>query len=180
MKALLRQHYIVLASMVVTIILVGIGFFFLLNLMKEREARVHEVKQTLATYEQNKKIFAEENKKIQNLNTRITALEAKRITEASVPNLLSSFEVMAQERSVSVTITSVQTPLIDGKKRLYIDLASTGTFQGINAFIEEILSQPYQIRFAKLSLYQDEAPSTGPGVPTVQWQMLASLEVISF
>ncbi len=153
------------------------GFFFLFDLMREREARVHEVKQTLASYEQNKKIFAQENQKLQNLNARIALLESKRITEATVPNLLSSFEAMAQKRGLSISITSVQTPLIDGEKRLYVDFSSSGDFQSISAFVDDILSEAYQVHFKKLALYQE---TTVEGSTAAPWQMLASLEVISF
>lgn len=180
MKPFLRQHYIILIVTALTAIVVGIGFFFLFNLMRKREARVREVRQTLATYEQNKKIFAEEHKKIQDINARIAALETQRITEASIPTLLSSFEAMAQEHGVSVSITSVQTPLIEGETQLYIDLASAGNFRGVSTFIDALLSQPYQIRFAKLSIYQDTGQSAASEVLDAQWQMLASLEVISF
>ena len=171
MKALLKKQYITLALCAIVCAGVVAGFFFLLSSMKEKELRVYEVKQTLASYRQNKKIFAQENERVQELATRMTVLETKHITEATVPTLLSSFESMAESRRVMLSITSIQTPLIEGEKVLYVEISATGGFAEITALVEDMLSQAYQVRFVKLSVYKDAG---------VEWQMLASLEVVSF
>lgn len=171
MKALLKKQYIALTLTAIVCALLCAGFFYLLSSMKEKEVRVHEVKQTLATYRQNKKIFAQENVKIEELAARMAVLETKHITEATVPTLLASFESMAESRGVTLSITSIQTPLIEGEKVLYVEISAAGGFAELTSLVEGMLSQAYQIRFVKLSLYQD---------PAAGWQMLASLEVVSF
>ncbi|MFZ4500529.1 MAG: hypothetical protein ACOYMZ_03515 [Minisyncoccia bacterium] len=171
MKQYLKKHYSILALTAIVCVLVCAGFFFLLSSMKEKEVRVYEVKQMLATYRQNKKIFAQENEKMRELSMRMAALETKHITEATVPTLLSSFESMAERRGVSLSIASIQTPLIEGEKVLYVEVSASGGFAELTSLVEDMLSQAYQLRFVKLSLYEDTSG---------QWQMFASLEVVSF
>jgi type II secretory pathway pseudopilin PulG len=176
MKSLLRKHYI---ALLVTAIIVGValaGFVLLFFLMKKREIRVHEVKQTLATYEQNKKTFSKEIEKMNILNNKLQLLESKKITEASTPNLLSQIETMAASKGVEVSITSVETPDIDGKKKMFVDLSAAGTFAGIKDFTDMMLSQEYKISFSSFSLYKKNAESA----EDVHWELLATFEVISF
>lgn len=171
MKQYLKKQYIALALSIIVCALICAGFFFLLSSMKGKESRVYEVKQTLATYRQNKKIFAQENVKLEELAQRMAVLETRHITEATVPTLLSSFELMAENRGVSLSITSIQTPLIEGEKVLYVEVSASGGFAELTSLVEGMLSQAYQMRFVKLSLYKDAS---------AEWQMLASLEVVSF
>ena len=172
MEPYLKKQYIVLIGTAIVCISACAGFFFLLASMKEKQLQVYEVKQTLASYRQNKKIFMQENMRMQELSKRMELLEAQHITEGRVPALLSSFESMAESRGVTLAITSIQTPLIEGKKMLYVETSATGGFAELTALVEDMLSQAYQVRFVKLSLYRDEG--------TGQWNMLASLEVVSF
>lgn len=177
MKSLLQKQYIgvSIASVIMLGALVVLVVLFIV--MKQRQARVHEVKETLATYEQNKKIFAKETATVDFLTTRIVSLESKKITEGSIPQLLSSIETIAEQKGVSITITSVQTPTIDGEEKLFLDIAIDGSFDASMMFTEALRSQEYQIKFSTFALHQEKSSTESQDL---SWNVLATFEVISF
>jgi Tfp pilus assembly protein PilO len=178
MKALFRKQ------LGVVIGIAGIFLFALLGLirvgmaMKEKEARVQEIKNHVASYEMNKKVFTEETKQLQKIERTVAALEMNRITAATIPALLSSLEELAASHHVTFSITSVDTPGKGEEQKLLIDSAATGSYEHIIAFVTELLSQPYQVRFNEFSLYQNTQEAMLGTAPA--WELLATIEVISF
>lgn len=174
MSKFLRKQYMGLLLTVITFVLVVGGFVALFLLMKQRLLRVQEVKQTLATYEQNKKTFAKETMTVQQLIARMEDLEEKGITEEEMPTLLSQIQAFGTQVGVVVEITKVETPTIDGKKQLFVDISAQGEYSKLTAFTKKLLSQEYHIRFSKLAIHQEQGDTVGV------WQLLGTFEVLSF
>jgi hypothetical protein len=186
-----KKHIIVLIT---TVILCGIcfaGLSYFANLMYVKKNKVLTIKEQLASYDQNKKIFSEESSALAAIGTRVSALESYFITSASTPQLLSGLEELGQKNNIDFTITSVQTPGAGAaNQKLLIDFSAKGSAAQLDAFFTALSHQSYQIVFTKFSLFADgvsqnsqalAAPTSKiapKGVP--QWAALASIEVISF
>jgi len=183
MKLLLRKHFIM--AIVSFAVLVGsvLLFFGFSVSMREREARVIEARDRLASFEQNKRTFAQEANEFEVLKERIVSLEQKMITKESVPGLLSSLEAMADARKVKLIITaaSTGTPKVPIGK-LHIDFSATGSFSAVNAFVADMLSQDYLIQFTRFALFQGGSEGQPEGVPVIgsSWQLTGGVDVVSF
>ena len=178
MQSLIRTHTFaaLIAFLVLVVSAVALSLFAVS--MGKREARVIEARDRLASFEQNKRIFAEEAKELEAIKEHIEQLEAKVVTEEKVPELLSSLEAMAKVQAVEFTITAVSSDAeVQKTARLHIDVSATGTLPAIQSLVKEMLSQDYQIAFTRFSLYQSEE---GAGAKAGGWQLLAGVDIISF
>jgi len=169
----LKRHILVLATLTVAMVASVYGLRTFVQYLKQEVRVVTATYDRIASYEQNKKIFADERAAIDDLTKRISALEEYTITPATTPVLLSSLEELAVVHGVDFSITSVQNPGKQKSERLVIDFSSSGTQDAVNAFLEDILRQTYQLKFTKLSLFAN------PGT-TNEWNVLGSIQVMSF
>ncbi len=183
MKSLLIKQYIITGTIIV---LFGGSLFALIHfisVMEKKKTNVIQAREHLASFEQNKRIFAEEAKEFEVIRQRIDFLEKNIITNATVPTVLSSIETMAKEKQIDFVITTVDTVMQNEiPSHLHIDFSASGTFDAINAFITTLLSQSYEVRFSRFSMYvSEESSSEEAVVPSVaQWQLLAGIDIISF
>lgn len=182
MEALYKKNVL---GFVTTIVLLGgalIGLWQFGMSMRVKELRAQEIKEHLASYEQNKKVFAEESIELQKINERIGKLETHRVTVDTVPQLLSSLESMATAEGIVFDITTVHTPKnAEDAQTLVIDFAATGSYVDIATYLDRLASQPYGIRFTRFSLYRStQTQDTLVATPEVTWELLASMEVLSF
>ncbi|HVY36130.1 MAG TPA: type 4a pilus biogenesis protein PilO [Candidatus Paceibacterota bacterium] len=195
MKSLLRIHYIGTFTAFLFVIVAGVLLWRAETLLQARKARVLDVRDQLASYEQNKKTFAEESKTLETIRSRVQALEADVVTTATVPDTLSHLEALAKSDGVAFSITNVQNGQSDSSQPsgLTIDFTANGSFAALSMFINHVLSQPYQVNFVRFALSaaskSDTTPSivssTGTGsAPTVGsgsgWNLIAGIQVISF
>lgn len=176
MESLYRKKSIQL--IVCTIILFGLvgalGLFA--QSMERKKQKVIDIKERLASYEQNKKIFQQETKRLERVGERTWALEAKRITSENLPALLSSIESLAAAQGVTFAITQVETPVVDvGPQKLTIAFSAQGSFANLQALLHAMTHQVYQVTFTTFSLYSDPSAKSGAG-----FDMLGTIEVISF
>lgn len=161
----------------ITATLLTIGALWLLTrIVEQRTQRVISAKEQLASYDENKKIFAEESKLLAVIGERETVLEQYRIRPETTPELLSQLEDLARTNGVEFSIVAVQTPGEGDKQKLLIDIAANGTRGALDAFLKSLSHQTYQVRFTKASLFanKDTAATTGT------WGVLASLEILSY
>jgi Tfp pilus assembly protein PilO len=177
MKPLIRRHIIaaIVSFVLLITVLGGLGWF--ISTLKTREARVIEVRDRLASYEQNKRRLSEETAMLGTLRDQVSRLEQYVITEDTTPALLSSVEQMAKAQGIDFVLTAVaatsQTAVTPAK--LHIDFSAEGSFASIQRFVDTLLSQPYQIKVSRLSLFLiDNAKSTGG-----TWQLLAGIDIMS-
>lgn len=170
---MLKKQILSFAAALFSLIVALVALSFVSSQLKTREQRVLSARDQLASFEQHKRIFEEEAKQLSVLKTKIESFEQYLLSEAMVPELLSSFEQMAQARSVQFVISAVQyTPATQTRDPLLsIDITATGTIAAIEAFIQDILSQSYQAHFSRFTL-----SSVGEG----QWQFSGGVTITSF
>jgi Tfp pilus assembly protein PilO len=192
MKHLLRFHIVgTVVALVVLVVFAG-GLIVFIRAIQQRETRVLEVRDRLASFEQNKKIFSEETKEFESIRERIIQLESNIITEASIPALLSSLEGIAKAQGVDFEITAVNTvvPVSDPTRSdplLQINFSASGGFANLQSVVEQMQSQRYQVVFDEFSLFmissgggtQTRSATSGEG-KGAQWQLLARMSVLSF
>lgn len=192
MKHLLRFHIVgTVVALVVLVVFAG-GLIVFIRAIQQRETRVLEVRDRLASFEQNKKIFSEETKEFESIRERIIQLESNIITEASIPALLSSLESIAKAQGVDFEITAVNTviPANDPTRSdplLQINFSASGGFANLQSVVEQMQSQRYQVVFDEFSLFmtssggstQTRSATSGEG-KVAQWQLLARMSILSF
>lgn len=177
-----KQIITTIATALITIaIFAGLSYFY--SQMSVREAKVKDAKTQLATYEQNKKVFAEENVELKDIEARAAKLEGYKITLEHVPQLLSSLEGLASQKNVSFEISTVDTPK-EGEtdKPLAITFVAGGSYDGIESFLNTILGQSYQARIVGLRFVKNQATNAGQGnvVDHPAWEADATIEILSF
>lgn len=175
MKQLIRTHRIIAIASGALLLVLGIALWQFAGRVSLREARVIEVRDRLASFEQNKRQHAEESAKLATIKQTLGTFEKHIITEASTPALLSSIEAMAAREGIDFTITSVVATSAVGDKqaKLHIDFSADGSFGAIQRFVKTLLAQPYQVQITRMSLFATAAKSG-------TWQLLAGIDIISF
>lgn len=172
MNRIIRHHIITLICALLVLFAVGMGIIVLSFSMKEREARVLEARDYLASFEQNKRTFTEEAEQLENIRERTDVLEKSLLTKESVPSLLSSLEERAQQYGTALTITSVtEQPAAAGvPQMLHVDFSAEGSFENLEKFLDTFRAQAYQVQFDAVSLFQSGDV----------WQLLGSITISSF
>jgi Tfp pilus assembly protein PilO len=168
-----QQHIAGLVLSILTAAAGVYGVYSFVQYLQQEESVVLAAHQRIASYSQNKKIFADEFAAMNTLTTRVTTLESYTITPASIPTLLSSLEDTARARSITFDITSAQTPGKQKTEKLSVDFAASGDIGALTAFLDDVSHQTYQLKFTKLSLFAD---GTTPG----KWSMIGSVQIMSF
>lgn len=170
-----RIHGHILILVLTGILVVGAGYALIrfVEYLHITQQVVIASDDRVASYEQNKKIFADEFIAVGDLSTRVKKLESYIITTATTPALLSSLEDLARARHVEFSITSVQNLGKQKTERLTIDFSASGDSSSISAFIEDLSHQTYQIKFNKFSLF-------GDGTSAGKWNALGTIQVMSF
>lgn len=170
-----RIHTHILILILITIGAIGSVYAlarFVLYL-RTTQAVVIAADERIASYEQNKKIFADEFVAVGELGNRIKKLEGYTITPATTPNLLSSLEDLARAHHIDFRITSVQNPGKQKTERLTMDFSASGDSAALTAFVDDLSHQTYLMKFNKFSLVSD-------GTPTGTWNVVASIQIMSF
>jgi Tfp pilus assembly protein PilO len=179
MEPIYKKHVI---RFVVAVLFTGISLFGLWRFgssMRTKQLRAQEIKEHLASYEQNKKVYAQESIELKNINDRISKLEHYRVTVDSVPQLLSSLEAMAAGRNVMFDISNVKVPKTpEEKQSLFIDFSGSGSYADIESFLQAIVSQPYEVKFTNFSLFR--STRAGGVASEASWEILGSIEILSF
>lgn len=176
MHTILKRHTMVLTvALVVTLGTVGALVWFA-HIVEKRTERVISAKEQLASYDENKKIFAEESKLLAAIGEREAILEQYRIRPETTPELLSQLEDLARATAVEFSIVAVQTPGEGDKQKLLIDIAANGTRSALDAFLKALSHQTYQVRFTRASLFANKDTAATVGT----WGVLASLEIVSY
>lgn len=193
-NSLIKKHIVLLVLSSILFIGAAGGVWYFVSRLQQKKNAVIAARQQLTAYEENKKIFSEESEALEAIGSRVAALEAYRITTATTPALLSSLEALATKNGVEFSITTVQTPKVqNADPKLLIDFSAKGSATHVDAFLQDLSHQSYQIKFTKLSLFVDgttntvvgadlSAPSTKTktALPSTEWQVSASIQVISF
>ena len=178
MPRLFKTHLIRLIISILVLVFAILGIIWFAHQMRFRERQVVTTNARLVSYDRNKKIFAQETAALTAIEKRIVALEAYRVTPATTPELLSSIEARARVYDIDFTITTAQTPgAQNSKQKLLIDFSATGDMQMLQAFLADLMRQPYQIKFVKFALFADSDVVMGA---VEQGNVLASIQVISF
>ena len=186
MKQILRRQYIYAILSVAVMIISAVGLWRVGAIMYERTSLVVSAKEQLATYEANKQTFANESNDLQAIAGRTFALEAHRITPETIPDVLSSFEALAKEHNVTFSITGVNAPGENSASQLLIGISALGTDADVDAFLKALFSQPYQIRLTTFSYAAEpgvvttDASGAAITLPSSKWDLLATIQIISF
>ena len=184
MHALIKKHvvYLIIASLVLVASVLGLWRFGVS--MHVRIEKVIVAKSALVSYEENKKIYAEESAALARIGARAARLETYRITTQTTPQLLSSLEDLARQYGLEFAITAVQTPGTTGSQKLVVDFSAKSTAPAIDAFLVALSQQTYQVKFNTFSLFAEVPPAPDPTRPVVSrvpgWELLASIEILSF
>lgn len=180
MEAIYKKHVI---HFVIAVVFTGLALFGLWRFgasMRAKELRAQEIKEHLASYEQNKKVYAQESVELKNISERISKLERHRITVDTVPQLLSSLEAMAQEHEIAFDIATVKLPKnAEDAQTLVIDFSASGSYANVASYLQKLLSQSYEVRFTRFSLFRSNRVGE-TGLPDAKWELLASIEILSF
>lgn len=191
MKSILHKQTTYLIIAVLFFCASVFGALWFLHNMQQKSARVVAVKEQVASYQENKKIFAEESKQLKSLSDHTKELEAKTITPATTPDLLSSLEKLAQSNYVDFAITSVQTPEANTEAaKLIIDFSAKGALAALDGFLAALEHQQYQIRINHFSLHRDMTlvpdglpvvKGKGVQVPrSAKWELVVSMQIMSY
>lgn len=176
MKSLLRTHFII--AIISGLVCLGalVGVLRIHSSVEARKARVLEARDRLASFEQNKRVYTQEAAELGIIKARIEALEKTIVTSDSLPALLSSLESIAKANSVNFVITTVdqQAPKGAPGPVLHVDFSADGSYARLQSFVGALLSQAYQARFTKFSLY-----ASGDGKSGQTWQLLAGMDILS-
>lgn len=172
MNHLTRNHLIALLGAILAFFAVVAGIVILSSSMRKREVRVLEARDYLASFEQNKRTFAEEAQELEAILGRVESLEAQLLTRDAVPALLSLLEQTVQAHGTTLTITSVteQTSDSGALEAIHVDFSAEGAFESVEQLLRTFRAQAYQVQFDKVSLFQSEKG----------WQLLGSITVTSF
>lgn len=186
------KQQIVLVLVALGVFLVAfVAFAYAGKFVDTRKQRVLTAKRQLVSYEENKKIFAEESIALKGLADRVDALEAKRVTSATTPELLSALEALAREMGVQFAITTVQAPdQLNKVSTLTITFSAQGSANALDMFMDALMHQEYAVRVTKLSLFADTTAdatiTTGANKASttktkpLSWSMLAAIDIVSF
>lgn len=181
MESIERKHIAVTICMILLSIGSILGILYFVKEMQVKERRVREVKEHLASYEQNKKIFIAESVELRELDGEVARLEDYTVTIEQVPQLLSRMEALALESGVTFSIISVKTPEEEGAPQtLTVDFSAGGSYASVQAFLEVLSRQSYQIRFNTLSLHKRQSETPLDTITLPSWELLASTEIVSF
>lgn len=195
MNTILKKHIISLVLSTVLFVGCVFGILFFISSMNNKITSVTTIKEQIASYQKNKKAFDDEAAKLKALENRLSNLESQVVTTETLPSLLSSFESLATKNGTTFEITSVQTPVVDGKTQLLIDFTDKGSYAQVKSFLDQLQHQSFEIKFSKLYLFSDQGETqsqattgtlsvTKVKAPVVvkekQWQGVATIEVVSF
>lgn len=192
MNTIFRKHISSLIILIIFSLAILFGILFFFSSMGVKVSKVIEIQERIASYEKNKKAFAEEAKKLQTLQNRVVELESMVVTKESVPALLSTFESLAQGIGTDIEITSVQTLIENDKPKLVVEFNTNGSYNQIHSFLNILQHQKFQIKITKLiflSSQEEKIPDeisptekvkTLPSIKEKQWQGVATIEILSF
>lgn len=195
MDKLLKKQIAYLITLTIVGLVLLAGIFFFLRAMKSKMSKVVEIKEQIASYEKNKKVFSEESEKIKSLEFRLKNVESNIVTTETLPELLSSIESLADQNNIDFEITSVQTPVVDDKSQLFIEFGSEGSYPNIQSFLNQIQHQAFQIKFSKLFLFSEQSENSNQitsGTLSIKktnkttsssgkkWQAIGTIEILSF
>ncbi len=153
MKQILKKHIIIFIIALTCFFAVVIGFVFLFKKFNQMFNQVNSSKERLVSFEENKKIFSEESKDLDNIKNKTDSLEKYIITQATVPNLLSSFESLAKNNNLDFSISSVVAPDINyPESKFSIGFMAKGKEEDIAKFLFLLEHQTYQINFVQFLL----------------------------
>lgn len=169
----IHTHILILVLVLMATIASVYALVRFVSYIRTTQQSVIEADDRVASYEQNKKIFADEFVAVGELGNRIKKLEGYTITPATTPTLLSSLEDLARARRIDFRITSVQNPGKQKTERLTIDFSASGDSAAITAFVDDLSHQTYLVKFNKFSLVSD-------GTPQGAWNALGSIQIMSF
>lgn len=193
MNTILKKHTIALIVLIIALLAGAAGVLYLFYSMNGKVAQVVAVKERIASYQKNKKAFADEAQKLKVLDGRVDTLESSIVTSEQVPQLLSQFETLALASGTSFEITSVQTPIENEKTKLVVEFNTKGSYAQIDSFLKKLEHQAFQIKITQLFLLgsvEEKVEATsgtlpaGTKQPVVQkaptWQAVATVEILSF
>jgi len=177
----LKKHTIGLTVSIIVFFAGAVGLWRFAVHMQAKKERVIAAKEQLKAYEENKKIFLEESEALSAIAGRVVSLEAYRITPATTPELLSALEALAQAHAVEFAITTVQTPGAQNVgQRLLVDFSAKGAPGRVDAFLLDLGRQSYQTKFTKFALFAI-GPDSESALPRVaEWEVLASMQIVSY
>ena len=179
MQSIIRRHYFILILAAIFLVAVIFGLVRFSSVIQKRVERVQSVKSELASFEANKKIFIDEAKKLDAIESRTETLERYLITKDNLPDLLSGIEALAKNRGVELTINTVDTgKQKEEAQKLTVSFSADATQAAMDAFLADIFTQSYQVQFNKFSLHRNQPDEAGQ-LPTT-WNLLATVEIVSF
>ncbi len=185
MESFVKKSIITAAILGVVFVATGAGLFYFSLAMIDRQKLVLDAKERLASYEQNKRAFAEESIKLKELVGRIDSYKQDAVSLASVPQFLSSLEAIAVTHNIEFTITAAETVENENdSKELFVDVSAVGGFEDIVSFSNEILQKRYQLQFVSFSLFREEQQKDIEGnfvAPTkpLEWNLLARIKIVT-
>lgn len=189
-NSIYKKHLVLLVVTILILLISIFGLWQFENLMQIKIDRVISVKEQLASYEENKKIYSEEAVQISSISERVQALDQYRITTKTTPDLLSKLEDLAFKNGVDFSITSAEAQGANKTgEKLLIGFSAKGNATNINNFIDQLSHQTYQLKFTKFSMYSNinqvvekELDITSKQRPpkSTQWEVLSTIEITSF
>lgn len=189
MDQILRKHYI--ATFISALLLVGAALLFMRFAagMKNREQHVVEIRDRVASFELNKQALVEESVRLEEIKSRIESLEQYVVTKDTIPTLLSDLEDRAKSYNIAFDISTANTTRFGEKEKLSIEFVGEGTLFNVEAFLQSLLSQTYQVRFTRFNLHRLETTNTTVNPdgtekviasPITKWRVIAGIEVVSY
>ena len=186
-----KQTMILIYSAIIFCAMFALLVWFLL-VMKRKINHIATVKEEVASYQENKEIFAEESAQLKSLSDRVVIFETYNITTNTTPELLSSLESLANMSNIDFTITSVATPDAGTPTaKLVVDFSAKGSQTNLDKFLGKLQHQNYQVLLANLSLHRDM--TTAPETPTLSdilktnivstqtgWELVANMQIMSY
>ncbi len=185
MESFVKKSIITTTILGIVLITTGAGLFYFSSAMIDRQKLVLDAKERLASYEQNKRAFAEESIKLKELVGQIDAYKKDAVSIGSVPQFLSSIESIAATYDIEFTITAAETVENENNsKELFVDISAVGDFENIISFSNEILQKRYQLQFVNFSLFREEQQKDIEGnfvTPTkpLEWSLLARIKIVT-
>ncbi|MBP6858054.1 MAG: hypothetical protein KBC11_02600 [Candidatus Pacebacteria bacterium] len=185
------MQFTMFIALAITAVVVVILFF---NRINVKMSNVTEVREKIASYQKDDKAFKDEAEKITGLESRLKKLESQIITTDNLPGLLSAFEKLALDNNTQLQITSVQTPVVEEKTKLFVEFNVIGSYSDIQNYLSQTQKQIFQITITKIFLVSEKVEeniSSNTGVLSIsktkltpsksaQWKAFVTIEVLSF
>lgn len=183
-KRILRKHFLIFTFLLIVLVGVELALYRYFSRLEKSSNEVMDFSQQLVSYEENKKIYDEESKSISSIQAEVKDIASNLITPANMPSFLSSLENLAKANNVEFVITTVQTPNVGTtSQKFLIDFSAKGSEKNLDSFLKNLTYQTYQVKFNKLSFASTSSTpdeTSGKAKPLSSWEVLASIQVMSF